>query len=127
MKPRDIEQGPWEDALTEAREAMIAAVRSGKGMIAYSDLTTKITALRMAPDSHALRELLGDISREENKAGRGMLSVVVVHKDGPDRGRPGNGFFILAEELGRDTRDREKFWISEFEKVRKFWKDEDAN
>ena len=50
MKPRDIEQGPWEDALTEAREAMIAAVRSAKGMIAYSDLTTKITALRMAPD-----------------------------------------------------------------------------
>ena len=79
-------------------------------------LTTKITALRMAPDSHALRELLGDISREENKAGRGMLSVVVVHKDGPNRGRPGNGFFILAQELGRDTRDRENFWISEFEK-----------
>ena len=37
MKPRDIEQGPWEDALTEAREAMIATVLSAKGMIAYSD------------------------------------------------------------------------------------------
>jgi|ERR1700733_3857931 hypothetical protein len=127
MKPRDIEQGPWEDALTEAREAMIATVRSAKGMIAYGDLTSKITALRMAPDSHALRELLGDVSRAENTAGRGMLSVVVVHKDGPNRGRPGNGFFTLAQELGHDTHDREKFWISEFEKVRKFWKDEAAN
>ena len=74
MKPRDIEQGPWEDALTEAREVMIATVRSAKGMIAYGDLTSKITALRMAPDSHALRELLGDISREENKAGRACLA-----------------------------------------------------
>jgi hypothetical protein len=93
MKPRDIEQDPWGDALTEARSAMIATVRSAKGMIAYGDLTTKITALRVTPDSHALVELLGDISREENKAGRGMLSVVVVNKDGPSRGRPGNGFF----------------------------------
>ena len=83
MKPRDIEQGPWEDALREAREAMIATVRSAKGMIAYGDLITKTTALRMAPNSHALRELLGDISREENKAGRGMLSAVVVN--GPCR------------------------------------------
>jgi hypothetical protein len=84
-------------------------------MIAYGDLITKITALCMAPDSHAVRELLGDVSRAENKAGRGMLSVVVVHKDGPNRGRPGNGFFTLAQELGRDTRDREKIWIGEFE------------
>ena len=44
-----------------------------------------------------------------------MLSVVVVHKDRPSRGRPGNGFFTLAQELGRDMRDREKVWISEFE------------
>jgi hypothetical protein len=102
---------------------MIATGRSAKGMIAYGDLTSKITALRMAPDS----QLLGDISREENKAGRGMVSVVVVHKDVPNRGRPGNGFFTLAQELGHDTHDREKFWISEFEKVRKFWKDEAAN
>jgi hypothetical protein len=71
MKPRDIEQDPWGDALTEAREAMIATERSAKGMIAYGHLTTKITALRMAPDSHAVREFLGDIPRAENKAGRG--------------------------------------------------------
>jgi hypothetical protein len=41
------------------------------------DLTSKITALRMARDSHALRELLGDISREENKAGRGIFAYAV--------------------------------------------------
>jgi hypothetical protein len=93
MKPRDIKQGQWEDAKAEAREAMSKAARSTKGMITYSDLTTKIKAIQLAPDSTALRELLGDISREEHQAGHGMLSVVVVHKDGPNRDRPGNGFF----------------------------------
>jgi hypothetical protein len=122
MKPRDIEPGKWEDAKVQAREAMTSAARSAKGMITYSDLITKITALPLAPDSMALRELLGDISREEDQTGHGMLSVVVVHKEGNDRGRPGNGFFILAQELGRDTRDREKFWISEFAKVQAFCK-----
>jgi hypothetical protein len=37
-------------------------VLNAKGMIAYSDLTAKIASLAVAPDSEALRELLGDIS-----------------------------------------------------------------
>jgi len=37
------------------------------------------------------------------KVGRGMLSVIVVHKEGDMQ--PGPGFFELAGELGRDTSD----------------------
>ncbi len=121
-RPHNISKAIWEDAKRQARDAMIVAARSAKGMIAYGDLTAKITSLPLVPDSTGLRELLGEISREEDQAGHGMLSVVVVHKAGNDRGRPGNGFFSLARELGRDTRDKDKFWISEFEKVRAFCK-----
>jgi hypothetical protein len=46
--------------------------------------------------------MLGEISLE-GAAGRGMLSVIVVHKDGDMQ--PGPGFFELAEELDRDTSD----------------------
>ena len=38
-------------------------------------------------------------------AGRGMLSVIVVHKQGDMQ--PGPGFFELAQRLGRDTSDTE--------------------
>jgi hypothetical protein len=33
MKPRDINLGEWEDAKSEARDAMIAAARAPRGMI----------------------------------------------------------------------------------------------
>jgi hypothetical protein len=56
---------------------------------------------------------------EENAAGRGMLSVVVVHKHGDMR--PGPGFFVLGQVLGYDTKDLEKFWIDQLKKVHEFW------
>jgi hypothetical protein len=46
-----------------------------------------------------------------------MLSVVVVHQGGD--GMPGPGFFKLAQELGRDVRNKEGFWIAEVDLVRR--------
>ena len=59
--------------------------------------------------------MLGEISTEENEAGRGMLTVVVVHKEGDMK--PGPGFFELAQKLGRQVGDLDVFWISEFKRV----------
>ena len=42
--------------------------------------------------------MLDEVSTEEFDGGRGMLSVVVVHKYGDME--PGPGFFKLAESLG---------------------------
>ena len=58
--------------------------------------------------------MLGQISEEEDAAGRGMLSVLVVHKDGDKM--PGPGFFTLAKKLGRDISDRDKCWSDELTK-----------
>jgi hypothetical protein len=94
--------------------------RSAKGTMTYSELSKRITSLRLGPDSLALRELLGEISAAEDSAGRGLLSAVVVHQGGD--GRPGQGFFVLAKGLGRDTNDQKKCWPTELRRVRDVWK-----
>ena len=124
-RPQNISPPIWENAKREARDAMIATARSTKGMMTYRELTHQITSVPLEPDSEALRELLGEISTAEDAAGRGMLSVLVVHQGGD--GRPGRGFFTLARRLGRNTRDRDGFWASEFARVREVWRREDAN
>ena len=64
--------------------------------------------------------LLAEVSREEHENGRGLLSVIVVHKYGDKE--PGNGFYDLADQLGFDVSNPEAFWISEFTKVTEYWK-----
>jgi hypothetical protein len=110
-------QSDWDAAKNEARDAMIVALRSAKGTITYGELVRKVNAIRFEPDAHSFHELLGQISRREDNEGRGMLSVVVVHQGGD--GMPGPGFFKLAQELGRDVRDRVMFWAAEVDLVRR--------
>ena len=96
----------WEAARAEARDAMIA-VAARRRLIPYSDLVAGIRSLDLEPQGDRLAHLLGEISTAEHAAGRGMLTVVVVHKHGD--GMPGAGFFELARSLGRDTRDKVAF------------------
>ena len=110
----------WAAAKEEARQAMIAAARR-KGWIAYSDLVAAIRTIDLEPQSTHLAHMLGEISSAEDAAGRGMLTVVVVHKSGD--GMPGAGFFELARSLGRDTRDKVAFWAGELDRVHATWSD----
>ena len=112
--PEDV----WKAAKAEAREAMIA-VAARKCVIAYSELVEKITTCRLEPQSPQLAHMLGEISTDEHRAGRGMLTVVVVHKSGDLM--PGPGFFELACSLGHHVDDREAFWIRELEMVHATW------
>jgi hypothetical protein len=121
MPPRGIAQSDWDEAKGEAHSAMVRAVQSTAGTISYGDLAAKIRTIPFEPDTRNFHALLGEISEEENALGRGMLSVVVVHKSGEKRGQPGDGFFKLAHELGRDTHDPLRFWATEFAHVRRSW------
>ena len=114
----DVPVAKWNAAKGEAREIMIARARK-RGMISYSDLVSKIEGLYLEPHDPRLFHLLGQISAEEDAAGRGMLTVVVVHKVGDMQ--PGPGFFELAEHLGRDTSDLLKCWVEELHKVHAIW------
>ena len=122
MKRDNFDQGypekAWEAARAEARDAMIA-VAARRRLIPYSDLVAEIRSLDLEPQGDHLAHLLGEISTAEHAAGRGMLTVVVVHKHGDQM--PGPGFFRLARSLGRDTKDPEAFWIGELEKVYGAW------
>ena len=57
---------------------------------------------------------LATYPKKKNASGRGMLSVIVVHKVGDVQ--PGPWFFELAKQLGRDTSDILKCWVEELRK-----------
>lgn len=108
----------WDTAKEQAKSILIG-VAARKGRIAYSELVGQISALSLEPHDNRLFHLLGEISSEEDKAGRGMLTAIVVHKSGDMQ--PGPGFFELAKSLGKDTKDPLVCWISEFNKVHDYW------
>ena len=108
----------WAAAKEEARQAMIAVARS-KSVITYSDLVRKITSCILEPNGAPLAHMLGEISSEEDEEGRGLLTVVVVHKTGDMK--PGPGFFRLARSRGRNIVDEEQFWIKELRNVYGAW------
>ena len=95
------------------------AVAQRRGVIAYSDLVGRITRCDLDARDPRLDHLLGEISSDEDDAGRGLLTVVVVHKSGDMK--PGSGFFELARSRGRDTEDQERFWADELDRVHDTW------
>jgi hypothetical protein len=108
----------WNTAKEEIKQILIERAKV-RGMIPYGELTEMVETISLEPWSFAMAAMLGEISTEEDAAGRGMLSVVVVHKYGDMQ--PGPGFFELAEELGRDTSDILRCWIEELRKVHAWW------
>lgn len=112
--PRD----KWDAAKQQARAQMIERARV-RGLIAYSELVRGISAIAVAAYDTRLFHLLGEISSDEDAAGRGMLTALVVHKTG-DR-QPGPGFFELAKHLGRDTSDNLGCWVKELDRVYTVW------
>jgi hypothetical protein len=110
-------QSQWDAAKEEGRSEMIRTARR-RSTITYSELAGVIKAISFQPDEKPFHNLLGQISIEEERAGRGMLSVVVVHRSDH---RPGQGFFELAHDLDHDVRDREKFWADELQRIYDAW------
>ena len=107
-----------ERAIELAARAILEEVAAAGTTITYADLAA---ALREAghpieADDPALGPMLGRISTQDDSRGRGMLSAVVVRRDG---GRPGGGFFRLAEQLGRDVSNRHACWAAELARVRR--------
>ncbi|MFW6116457.1 MAG: hypothetical protein ACOC6F_01905 [bacterium] len=103
---------------------MIRAARYG-GTTTYQAIA-QILNLPLT-GSHMGREVgnvIGGISEDEVKHGRPMLSAVVVGVSG----RPGEGFFDWARDLGRlkeDSKEAEqRFWEAEKAAVYDTWRRE---
>lgn len=124
-KPHYVDKGcfqylpeEWERAKVEAREAMIKSARRQE-TIAYSELVLAVRSISFDPRAQAFFALLGQVAEEEHRAGRPLLSVVVVHKDGDKM--PGPGFFELARALGRSSNDRLELWMRELKETFDYW------
>ncbi|MGN7838503.1 hypothetical protein [Stenotrophomonas sp. 22385] len=114
-----IFEGAQWDATKEQAKAILVDVATRRGRITYSELVGQISALKLESHDARLFHLLGEISSDEEKGGRGMLTAIVVHKYGDML--PGPGFFELAKSLGKNTKDPLACWISEFNKVHDYW------
>jgi hypothetical protein len=103
----------WENAKSQAVRAIVRQGRKGS-TISYSDLAKQITTIYFDAHEHIYHLMLGQISSEEDAAGRGMLTALVVLKDS---GMPGDGFWDLAKRLGRNVSDKIACWVQETEFV----------
>jgi len=108
----------WQAAKDEIKSCLVECARRQK-TIAYSELVPKIKAIDLEAHDPRLDELLGQISIEETGHGRGMLSVLVVHKTGDLR--PGRGFYECAATLGLDTSDEDRLWVDQLNTVYATW------
>jgi hypothetical protein len=117
--PHGFSEKAWRAGRKEGRAAMIAHAKRGQ-MITYTELVDSIRSVRLEPHDPRLFMMLGGISTEEDAAGRGMLTAIVVHKTGDYL--PGTGFFELAKELGKNVSDPIKCRTTEVGKVFDYWK-----
>ena len=91
--------------------------------IFYADVADVLGPLGEDDDvAHEGARLLGEISEDEQRAGRPMLSALTVS----GRGAPAATFFNLARRLGKlastDPADEMAFWMAEKGRVYDTWK-----
>jgi len=108
----------WSAAKAEAKR-ILGEIARRRQMITYSDLVRSISQIALEPHDSRLFHFLGEISSEEDAAGRGMLTALVVHKAGDME--PGPGFFELAKSLGRDVTNPMECWVKEMHRVHAQW------
>lgn len=110
--------GPIDDAAI--RDRLIAAARR-REVVHYADLA-KATGREMKGPNWAahIGRILGRISSAEARAGRPLLSVIVVSRDS---GRPGGGFLTLGQELHllEPGEDEDSFVRRQTERVYDYW------
>lgn len=114
----DVNPEKWEAAKEEIHHILVEKAKQ-RAMIPYSELVGKVKSVAFNAYDRRLFAILGQVSFAEHEQGRPLLSVLVVHKTGDMQ--PGEGFFELAEALGRDTSEVLKAWIEEVQKVYQHW------
>ena len=110
--------------LNDIYEKLINVARS-QNLISYDDLNKQLNLglnFDMPPDRDLIGQWLGEISKNEVKAGRHMLSALVGHKKGEGVGDPGKGFYEYAKALGVYTGgDDLGFWAKEVKWLHDYW------
>jgi hypothetical protein len=119
MRPRcGYSAKDWRQAKQEVKTVLIGQAKA-RAVISYFEVAARVTAIKLDPDSLALRTLLREIGVEENAAGRGMLSALVVYR--PGKRQPDLEFLKLATMLGKNTSDIWRCWLKELKRLFRYW------
>ena len=118
--PFGYDGGEWGETKSKLRAALIAKARA-RSVVPYSEIVHHLGPIRFDPHDPPFHRMLDEVSRDEDANGRGLLTVIVVHKDGDMR--PGPGFFELAKSRGRDGAEIDATWLAELDRVWGYWKD----
>ena len=122
-----------EEAKRKSLRYLVGHIKNGKNVFYKEfaeylrDITTgkiDFTNFRLGINRKKLGNFLGELSCEENKNGRGMISVFVVHKENL---LPHDSFFNYAKELDYDVSDKLKFQKEMEQIVYKAWKDKEVD
>jgi hypothetical protein len=103
-----------KEAVQEIR-LILERIAAKRGTIPYSEVVSQVNAMHLEPNSRLFADMLDEISRQTDGEGHSMLSAVVIHKG--DDYLPGDGFFKLGRELGRDPSDRVALHSVELQRV----------
>ena len=112
------------DADTETIRDKLVEVARVKGIIFYFDIALLIGLdLDLPEHRDRLSEMLNEIGRDENRKGNPFLPAIAI---AVRQGRPGDGFFATAGELGlydggAGVREQVPFWIREVCRVHEHW------
>lgn len=119
MKKYGFSPENWLALRNEIRSILIRTATSVEQTISYSELAETVESASLKPFSQPLFAVLTELSEEEDAAGRGMLSAVVIRKD---RRKPRkSGFIRLAAKLERDVSNARACWDAEIERVCTYW------
>ena len=101
----------------EIRNMLIKAAQQRK-VVYYSEVGEAVNLSMGNPHQRAeLGRILSEISSEEHDNGRPLLAAIVVHKDNK---KPGEGFFKLARNIGKQKPDEDNDTFCKIEKERVF-------
>jgi len=119
MKKSDFSADQWQILLEEIKEKLIDRAKKFKP-ITYGGLCRQLSTFKLEPQDEALYDALGEISKSEYEAGRGLLSVFCGGNRYKNR-LPGGGFFWEVNNLGISYIDKDEFVRTEREKIHKIY------
>lgn len=114
----------------KVRSYLIQAARSTKGTVTYGEVNTNCNLNFDLGNENGKRQLsivLGEVSEYEDRKGRPLVSAVAVYKH-QQKGVHGNGFYKIAEELGKGdwkTLKINLFGIEQMKASLEFWRNDE--
>ena len=106
-----------EDKVRKAVTSKLTEIAGQRELITYTELSRWIedeTGNSVPANSSKMNDMLDEIGKRENQAGRGLLIALVVRQK---ERTPGRGFYKSAEDCGTTDEEQREFWQKEVNKV----------